>query len=43
MFSFADGLYSPWKVDSALRWQYRQDHKQIAMAFSPIFDDAVLP
>lgn len=40
---FAKWLYSPWKVDPALRWQYRQDCKQIAMAFSLIFDDAVLP
>lgn len=26
-----------------IRWQHRQVHKQIAMPFSPVFDDAVLP
>lgn len=26
-----------------IRWQHRQDHKQIVMPFSPVFGDAVLP
>lgn len=31
-----------WTFDQ-IRQRYRPDHKQITMAFSPIFDDAVLP
>lgn len=32
-----------WRMMHCIKWQYRPDHKQIAMPFSPIFADAVLP
>ncbi|KAM7407101.1 hypothetical protein PAMA_003028 [Pampus argenteus] len=38
IFTMKSGLYM-----QQIRHQYRPDHKQIAMPFSPIFDDAVLP
>lgn len=41
-FSFDPIQHEKWNLPWIGR-QRRQDHKQIAMAFSPVFDDAVLP